>query len=34
MLYAAMVDYKLAVYNACRDNNLSGLMVSKKQLRC
>lgn len=25
-----MVDYKLAVYNACRDNNLNGLMVSSK----
>lgn len=26
-----MVDYKLAVYNACRDNNLNGLMVSVKK---
>lgn len=26
-----MVDYKLAVYNASRDNNLSGLMVSKNK---
>lgn len=32
MLYAAMVDYKLAVYNACRDNNLNGLMVSKNAI--
>lgn len=33
MLYAAMVDYKLAVYNACRDNNLNGLMVSRIKTR-
>lgn len=28
MLCAAMVDYKVSVYNAARDNNLAALKVS------